>query len=176
MDDEELRQRAFHEAGHAVVGVLLGIEVTSVVVTTNVAECNTHFDSYDPQASSDDEGPLGLVLMRNQVALRLAGAASEQRAFDGHVRWAGHDIADVHRETKWMAGEAQAGAVHVEERRRANLLVDLAWAQIEAVADRLLHEHELDGDDLYDLVVPPAIPAAEEPEGQQAPPEPESSV
>ncbi len=168
--DDALEIAAYHEAGHAVIAVLLGgkVQTVSLLPETDAgprreAEIEVHW----PRAQLSDRQ---IQVRSAQVA--LAGPAAEmiyrgEPLHPGFVReWSGD------WNTAWQA----TAAIWPQERQRlANLerltvglretlASDRAWQAVAALADELLAHELLEWPDVYEILTLWLAPLAEDSE------------
>ncbi len=131
-EDDRERRAAVHEAGHAVVALLVGWELTHVSV---------------------DGGRAGMCLTRSpkwadpfdRAVVDLAGIAAQEAfgfAQDGGCRTDSERVAEHARETH-PASAALREAFRVEARAEADNLVRRGRRAIEALAELLLDVEEI---------------------------------
>ena len=167
-DAERLRILSLHEAGHAVIARLLGVPVHSVQsADPNLGACQVDFDvialrqplTDEPAEKVDEADWTGETLVRNQLAIRYAGAAAEEE--DGSrqeqeqivVRFAAADVGQVQIEAEWIATAAvPAGQIPHTEQSRARHFVCLAWPAIFRLAEGLRLRGPLAGADVDEVI------------------------
>lgn len=135
-----IEQRAYHEAGHAVVGYCLGLDLGPATIIPD-EEAGT-------EGVSSSESPVcdGSRYEGNIVSLYAGGAA--QRRFDPTAGDSG--CGRDNEEAAALLGD------HYDEstlRQRAEELVESHWGKIEAVASMLIEEKTLSGDDIGTICV-----------------------
>jgi ATP-dependent Zn protease len=119
------RVRAFHEAGHAVVGTALGRKVANVGIQTHC-----EFEPLKREWESLD--------VENSAKIALAGPHAEARASqDGVCVGAGGDLPQAKDHAQELAGRAWKARLK-QLSREAKRLVDERWTEIEAFARTLL--------------------------------------
>ena len=116
---------AFHEAGHAVIGHLLGRTLRAVSVTQHC--------EFEPLGKKWSNADLG-----NSIKIALAGPHAEVLASHEEVSvGAGGDIARAKEEAEELAGDSWKERLH-ELSAASQALVMEHWAEIERVANRLV--------------------------------------
>lgn len=137
------RQRAVHEAGHAVVAAHLGVEVERVsIVPIPEARSHVKLPSYPGIGPAD------------QVVVLMAGEEAQRRMEDGGP------IAPGDRERAQLVlddariDETQGRQMLAEGQERARVLLadERTWKQVEAVAAALQAEGTLDGPRFRDVL------------------------
>lgn len=155
---------AFHEAGHVVVGHLLGLTVRSADTRPDGVGGfgHTTFEPIAPAEPAPDMAGSGLEPPRavhdeRVLVTFLAGLAAESRhAGRDMVESAGYDLDELARE--WLPRSTSVGeeteAAIIRLRREAEALVSRPeiWRAIEAVAAALLRHGEIDGAEAERLV------------------------
>ena len=132
---------AYHEAGHAVMALLLGRQVHKVSVRPNASRLGQCEFRKGVQRPSDD-------FIETEILIALAGAAAEAH-HAGEPDWAGagRDLRAVRQLAILRAGER--GAERLEKRlfQKATYLLadDQAWAAVERIAAELLKTGEISG-------------------------------
>lgn len=137
------RDRAFHEAGHAVLAAQLGVDVERVSIVPI------------PEARSYVKLPAHPGLLpAEEVVVQLAGEEA-QRHLDGRD-WVVPSDRERAQQLLVAAGidEAQGRQMFADGRERAaRLLADAGtWRRVEAVAAALLAEGTLEGRRFRDVV------------------------
>ena len=163
---ESFRTRtAYHEAGHAVAAVLLGIGVSSITIVPDVREMSSGMTEYRDTLDTTDTDRVD----RYAVAF-LAGPVAEARFTPEPIDWEAKDdyidavgcVAGITDRMTLVWGDPtdlreaieRAGA---EERMRglvelAEGLVEKHWTQVETVAHALLEANTLEGDEAERLI------------------------
>jgi len=136
------RLTAFHEAGHAVVALLMGRAVQRVSIepdTTRLGKCE--FGKGTFRKPKD--------LLEADVLVLLAGVAAEARV-SGEYAWGGasQDLKSARRLTRSRAG-SERQAERLERRlldKVEHLLADAAhWSAVEVIAAELLAHRTISG-------------------------------
>ena len=137
--DEHL---AYHEAGHTVAALLLGRSVTRVSIVRDDASRGVRVPSFNNASGQTDE-----VVADNMLIL-LAGNAAE------HVR----DPTRPRRQDAkdWSRAEALAegtSSLETEWTRAVDLLrMPRHWDRVEEIAQALLRERVLEGEQIAQLM------------------------
>jgi hypothetical protein len=154
-DDEDADQQAtaYHEAGHSVVGVLLGAKVRYATLETeqdgHLGEVEMHWPARVAATQSTDPirailaGPVAEAVYRNlawEVVARGPGSQDLRQAFAiaAEYDWSNLKFA------AWMRTEG--------DRMQRFLVRDNTWAAVSAVADLLLAHETLEHDAISDEV------------------------
>jgi hypothetical protein len=144
----DLRAIAYHEAGHVVVGTLLGLEVldTDIDRDGEGGRGHTHFA---PRKRERD-------FVERVVATFMAGFAAEDRLGAADPEGSGYDMDLLLREWIGYLEPDPARRPAVAEQffaRAAELLSDpKSWQAVEVVAAALLQAGRLDGNQARELV------------------------
>ncbi|GAA3086399.1 hypothetical protein GCM10020000_86320 [Streptomyces olivoverticillatus] len=177
---EQLHARnAHHEAGHAVVGIVLGLPVTSAILHSRLDPTPTPPGTYGETghvALSPFIAQLDHILTFHIAGVRAAhrwldeqGLLTPATAFLNDVLGGVGDQANLRAvkaerpvQFTWGIGRPETlheNCDHVEVAEvysRADALIRLYWPQITSVAHYLLVHGEADGDDLRGLMSPAA--------------------
>jgi hypothetical protein len=156
---DDRRAIAYHEAGHVVIGTLLGLDLLSSDLDRDGqgGRGHTHFAQPGPWFRADS-GPLSdreREFVERVVTTFMAGFAAEERAGSADPDGSGWDLDLAVRE--WIAylrpdgSRAQAADIFYE-RARAMLEAPTAWAAVERVAAALLDAGRVDGPRARSLV------------------------
>lgn len=147
---DERTVRALHEAAHAVVAVLLGLDFESLTLPApKDMRVGLAFRQYTP----DPDEPLVAEQVQRQMTMRYAAQVLEERLC-GEVHFAGQNVFDAQNESEAVTTDPQdAHAVRQLCLAWARVLVDLAWEQIERVGAQLLEREKLDWGELTELVL-----------------------
>ena len=133
---------AYHEAGHAVVAILVGRPIQKVSIIPNrtrLGACEIKKGRFQP--SSD--------WLEDDVLIMFAGVAAEAR-LTGHYHWQGadQDLRNIRRLTLSRAGD-ETRAEKLERRLLAKtehlLSDDLTWKTVEQIAAALLERETISG-------------------------------
>ncbi|MGV3482961.1 MAG: cell division protein FtsH [Planctomycetaceae bacterium] len=133
---------AYHEAGHAVMAMLVGRPVQKVSIIPNktrLGACEMKKGRFQP---SND-------WLEDEVLILLAGVVAEAR-ITGRYNWqaAGQDWRSVRRLTLSRAGD-ETRAEKLERRLLAKtehlLSDDLAWKTAQQIAEALLERESISG-------------------------------
>ncbi len=144
---------AYHEAGHAVVGLRMGLDLLGTDVLPDGAGGRGHTRFARPATwfgpSSREIGPRERDLVDRVLVTFLAGFAAESRLGAADPEGSGYDVEEAVRD--WIAllttDEAgrQAALDSYFDRATSELARPGAWTEVETVAARLLRERSLDG-------------------------------
>ncbi len=133
---------AYHEAGHAVVAILVGRPIQKVSIIPNrtrLGACEIKKGRFQP--SSD--------WLEDDVLIMFAGVAAEAR-LTGQYHWQGadQDLRNIRRLTLSRAGD-ETRAEKLERRLLAKtehlLSDDLTWKTVEQIAAALLERETISG-------------------------------
>lgn len=133
---------AYHEAGHAVAWLAVGVAVKSVSITPlpeGAARCRL-----SESMGSIKSLPLVVGLFASTHAVRLYSATTN--AFDQEDRWMARVVADGEFKN---AQESARWLEHCDILARARVSLNAAW--IHAVADALLRRRSLSGEEVEHL-------------------------
>ena len=148
---------AYHEAGHAVMAVILGGQVKSVSVGGDFADSESEGSVavlWDPKTSDLSRSSI------NQIKVALAGPIAEM-VYDGDYDYL--RIRSEH-ESDWGIALSHLKKLNLsvasESQLLKNTIVDLyetvrndnVWSAIGDVADRLAIDEEIEGDVITDAV------------------------
>jgi len=144
----ELRAIAYHEAGHVVVGIRLGLEVLDSDIERDGegGRGHTHF----APADAADRGQVERV-----ITTFMAGFAAEIKLGSADLQGCWNDVDRLLRE--WLAylepdPRRRPGVVGLFlARAQSELEAPGVWAAVEAVASALLNDVRLDGPRARDL-------------------------
>ncbi|MEY9394354.1 ATP-dependent Zn protease [Bradyrhizobium japonicum] len=144
MTDDALRGVAFHEAGHALVAMALGLHVARVEIIEE-----------DHSGGTDAEDPQHLPI-EDQIAICVAGMAAEEM-FDAP---SSHELAhmgDHGRVIELLDGIDEVAGNELRDRghQRASDLLKAHAASVEAIAGQLLVHRKIDLSE-YALISPAA--------------------
>ena len=133
---------AYHEAGHAVVAIVVGRPIQKVSIVPNrsrLGACELKKGRFQP--SSD--------WLEDDVLIMFAGVAAEAR-LTGRYHWQGaeQDLRNIRRLTLSRAGD-ETRAEKLERRLLAKvehlLNEDLTWRTVELIAAELLERETISG-------------------------------
>ena len=166
-----LAEAAFHEAGHVVVALCLGLPFRFVALNDPTAKYIGLVEQSATGAyrwgAAKRNGPVRVPLFPQQeniVTVAVAGRIAEQR-------WAakqappqqsppGTDSADLKlakASLLWLGGDESATLARL--RQRASTLLDRSWDAVERVAAALLRSRRLSQQACKKLLLPPVPPA-----------------
>lgn len=144
---------AYHEAGHVVVGHLLGLQLldTDILPDDEGGRGHTHFAHpgswFQPQRGRLTSRERDVI--ERVLTTFMAGFAAESRYGEADAEGSGYDLDQSLREwVSYVAGTAQGREAALRGfLERASSIVEgsQAWAAIEAVAAALLAEERLSG-------------------------------
>jgi len=144
---------AYHEAGHVVVGHLLGLQLldTDILPDDEGGRGHTHFAHpgswFQPQRGRLDARERDLI--ERVLTTFMAGFAAESRHGEADVEGSGYDLDQSLREwVGYIAGTPRGREAALRgflERAVSIVEGSQAWAAIEAVAAALLAEEQLSG-------------------------------
>ena len=134
---------AYHEAGHAVVAHVLGIEVAYVSIVETEGSSGRSIsplpEDFDPYAEGAEE------VMKSYLVAGAAGAASEELLTGELSSIRGNDLEGI---TKLLISLAGIGAQAQEEGQwaleKAKSTLRDNWESVQALAEALLEHRELD--------------------------------
>ena len=155
-----IRGIAYHEAGHAVVGVRLGLRLLGADILPDDAggRGHTHFAHPGPWFKPDPGHltPAERDLVDRVLVTFLAGFAAESRIGEADPDGSGFDLEDAVRDwVRLLADDPGARQAEIDEHlsRAAELVGDPKnWRAVERLAGRLLDVERLDGADIRALV------------------------
>lgn len=172
------RYVAIHEAGHAVVGLALGLPVRRVSIIADGESAGRTSGVKRPvwvknalEVGSPWRQPRIVHWVLNEITTLLAGGLAGKR-FTARFDWQG-SRGDRHQEIDLALrllddDERQAGALLKWLRLRSARLVDRHWAAINAVADGLVAQRSLSGAGIRQIVAESDPRALPEPRGTSA--------
>lgn len=175
------RYVAIHEAGHAVVGLALGLPVRRVSIIAEGESAGRTSGVKRPgwvtnelEVGSPWRQPRIVHWVLNEITTLLAGGLAGKR-FTGRFDSQG-SRGDRQQEIDLALrlldeDERQAGALLKWLRLRSGRLVDRHWAAINAVADGLVAQRSLSGAGIRQIVAesdPRALPEPRETSGERA--------
>ena len=137
--DSTPEEVAYHEAGHAVVGHSLGLDLVAVDVLGDSEGGHRRPDWYRPEVSQDERHERFVEAV---VITFLAGAIAEaRRASFRNPNASGFDLDAVAREWLHLLDSPDEEALM----QRAEALVDENWPAIERLAKALMRARRLPG-------------------------------
>jgi ATP-dependent Zn protease len=148
--EENKEETAYHEAGHAVMGCVLGRNPLSVSIVGDGrgAVGKTEFEQDTPPGGFRhfDQSETKRKYIRTRVLIEVAGTIAHDIKFPGRA----HDAGDAYDE--YWANQLVTEGVHLEDDRNAYLasakqeaedLLRKNWRLVEKVAVALLERREL---------------------------------
>jgi|SRR5579883_2758856 len=150
--DRRERNTAIHEAGHAVASFYLQQRIRRATIVPD-SDSLGHVKHTPLQFGSNgvfDDSLRGVARAEARILICYAGPLAE-RKFQPRSRWRLHGGADFENAGELMARlqgtDAEYNRLYAALLwRRAELIVDLRWKDINAVADALLAHRTLDLD------------------------------
>ena len=133
---------AYHEAGHAVMAMVVGREVHRVSILPNQTRLGACELKKGRAKPSKDQ-------LEDEVLILLAGVAAEGR-LSGHYNWAGGS-SDLRQATRLIESRAtnqrQADRLQRRMMDKAEYLLDAAphWASVQVIAAQLLELQTISG-------------------------------
>jgi hypothetical protein len=169
--DRERVATAYHEAGHAAVAVMLGLQLERVELTpdhpVHAGRCLEKVD--DPNALSLAVELGEEAVIRPQIMILLAGRAAQQKGEFDHVPGGDqHDLETALRIATLMVGpENDAESLLAELLIETRTLLDSppVWAGVEALAGELLLKGSVEGNKAHRILGDAATRVDEEPQG-----------
>ena len=159
MDATRLRGTCFHEAGHAVLAVALGLDVVRVSVVPDersygrLEHRGVTTDQLDPAGEFGDK-PAALLALAEQLAiLRLDAGGAAQRLAGFDPRGSGSDDLSAESAAERAAcflGDYTA-SWRGRLRREVERFLEAHWSAVERIAEALNVERELDGHRVREL-------------------------
>lgn len=150
---------AYHEAGHAVAALRLGVPVRHVTIDPENDDGGIVLGHVRFRSGDKDPPSLGHRLL----VISLAGPAAQRRyAPRSPVRVNGaSDFAHAQRESELCSSDPMAArSLHHWGEREARHLVAREWWLVERIADILIRRRTISGDELQEALAP--IEAARE--------------
>src|SRR5262249_54318280 len=161
---KKLLRTAYHEAGHAVASLLVGIHTKRVTVKPSVGSLGHHetwsFFTADERLAleSSDRYEFGATKALRKVINRsiivLAGGYAE-KVFTGRYNWIGAsaDIDSYHDLiVRLFPDDEERKLFDRWIRRRTEVLVDNSWWRVEAIAHALCERTTLKGDEIREVL------------------------
>lgn len=159
MVDDEETITAYHEAGHAVIGFLLGGTIESVGLYAEAddwlperfGDCHVNWGRVDPKANEQTE---------REILTVLAGPVAEMI----YTQEIMHPAENPTWQYDWVLAERLSRRLFPNPAQRAAFLTgaltvlhdqiwrDQCWAAIAAIADELLAHESLDAEQLADTL------------------------
>ena len=99
MSDEEKKNTAYHEAGHAVVGYMVGCDPVHMITIVPTGRGALGYTSFRPEA---DRYQMYKQDYKNKIAMALGGRAAEEIIFGDVTSGASSDIQHVTDMAKYM--------------------------------------------------------------------------
>lgn len=152
--DEDTRKTAIHEAGHAVVGHLLGspVEFISIVPDTERGTDGHSINLRDDPAST----PFGDNWNRaaSAIAFYAGHMATIRMGYDEDFEAAGAygDYCKAEAEILDISGGNPNDELKNRLLDAANLIVEMTWGNIELIAEHLEEQQTIDGKDIPELL------------------------
>ncbi len=156
MSASELCAAAYHEAGHAVVGMILGRRIKQVEIgrPNSGAAGGVEFDEGAPALWSRKKSPHSRRLLRREVKIAWAGLLAENR-YIGHSKLDGTEREDaklimwaLRRMAKSRSSQESLGS---ELCVQCEILLDAHWRLVHNVAQRLLQVRALERKELLSM-------------------------
>jgi hypothetical protein len=150
--DSTPEEVAYHEAGHAVVGNSLGLDLIDVDTLGDGENGHGHTRFRPPEwfRPGEPRGERHRRLAEAIVVTFLAGAAAEARhAGFRNPDASGFDLEAVASEWLQQLDSPDEEAL----RRRAEAIVETNWPAIERLAKALMHAHRLPGQEALAVAV-----------------------
>ena len=147
------RLTAFHEAGHAVVGVALGFRIDRVTIVPEVVPDGTYFgrclldwggDWSIERANDDDLEGLVIFLYAGAIAMRLVDPDAEDDIYDDA------DALEISNRVSYFVSS-------LNMRQKAGQLVKRNAEAIAKLADELLRRGTLDGAEVQGIIRRPLV-------------------
>jgi len=138
MDDETKRLVAYHEAGHAVMGVLMGEKIGKVTILPRGGAGG--FTQFVPK----EEGMVSRTTLENQVKIALGGRAAEELVF-GSADVTTGAVGDLQRVTEMVYqmfanyGFSSLGNLMVDD-GSSEYLKSQVDREVVSLVERLYHE------------------------------------
>lgn len=163
MKQEQLYQIAIHEAGHAVIAVVLGQKFRNVSIKAKddylgrVKYWTSKKNLIDTIQGLSDSYPFlknETIDKRVRKALQIsyAGYIAEQKTGVDNQEGATTDFAFITDTALSHAGEGEADKLCGECLQATKQLVDKNWNHIEAVAQQLLEKKTISGKDVLKIM------------------------
>lgn len=143
---------AYHEAGHAVIGIILDKKIDYVTIEKfNNKLGETKFIEIEKDLFIDqleDE-------WRKHIICIFAGGLSAEKIDDGYD-WELHSISDIEKVVKIATTicnkEKDVEEYCMKQREEAIKLINLYWVKIDLLAKELLIQNRLNGDQIKILI------------------------
>lgn len=149
--DDERAIRALHEAAHAVVALLIGVDFEDVTLPApDDVRTGLRFEQIHPDGDADRAVWLQV---ERQISMRFAGGAVEE-LLCGAIRYAGTDEVDAMADAASLTVDPNDQfEVRRLARARSRTLVRLALPVIEGAAARLAVTGRLDWAEVAEIVL-----------------------
>ena len=171
MDPTEERYTAIHEAGHAVVAVLVGKELRSITLgikhlpngkiasgtfncgMLNVSEIARHPELATPHIMVHLAGPLAEGKVNPQIPAPSMQIGDYRTAMELAALATGKIMRSGPRQPQRLKiDDAQRDAFYTEAAKKADALIVEHWPKIKAVADILQMRRAMTGQEVADLI------------------------
>lgn len=164
--DPDLVHVAYHEAGHAVIGIALGSHPHFITIVPSEGSMGRVVERNYPPSVRDvlkfgnpwDVPPV-LRRVLNDATVLFAGAIAERRRTRRRYKW-DTESSDRERVHEILLGpvvpegqEREYGALDRFLRLRSRRLVGDCWPAIDAVAKELLVKGSLSGREIWEIVI-----------------------
>ncbi len=157
-DDKPIRYRAVHEAAHAVVGVLLGSPPDEVTIEPNADEGTAGHAVLNHGSPYDDRGGEDWNLMVRAITCYAGHMATLRLGYDEDYEEAGaaNDYHNALSALDSIAGGDESELQRFGEfaKQVARMMVDLAWDQIEDLAELVEHETTITREQVFEWLQP----------------------
>lgn len=147
---------AYHEAGHAVMGNLVGLEIIELSIIPDEAQsklgCCHHsiYDDFHPEYFSDAETP---VKTKNIILLLVAGAVSEEILTGTWDNGADLDLQRANYLALLMASnDDEIKEIFNNRWREAYALIEQNWETVEKLAFKLVETKQLKWEQIKTII------------------------
>ena len=162
-DTDSIEATAFHEAGHVVVGVLLGLDVHAATVIAD--EHTLGQTSWTPPSEQFRPDREIVDATRNEIEARVmakfAGGLAEERFAgapnDEGAAWDREGIVDLAGYMVSTQDELEAYITWLRVRTSNMLANPIVWQRVEALAAALVTQGRLDDKQIAAIVRPPLL-------------------